>query len=159
MDKYKVEAMKCEGSSTTCVATKQITGKWSPIYAQSLLVELDNGLRFISNFKYTLKDSYNKDLIHNSNHTRLNELSTESEDAFDMKCNETMIGFVQDLPQGNAQPDSDMKSAKTVCFHAVQTQSYNVEKTEPEVPKEDKRQGLKFTKIVQHNKNASMELT
>lgn len=33
MDNYKVEAIKCEGSSTTCVATKQIRGKWSPIYA------------------------------------------------------------------------------------------------------------------------------
>ena len=67
MDNYKVEAIKCEGSSGNCVAAKQITGKWSPIYAQSLLVELDNGLRFISNFKYTLKDEYNSDLIHNMN--------------------------------------------------------------------------------------------
>lgn len=33
MDNYKVEAIKCEGSSTTCVATKHIAGKWSPIYA------------------------------------------------------------------------------------------------------------------------------
>ena len=160
MDNYKVEAIKCEGSSTNCIAKKQITGKWSPIYAQSLLVELENGLRFISNFKYTLKDSYNSDLIHNKNHTRLNELSTESEDAFDMKCNETMVGFVQAIAPTGSNPDSDMRSMKTVCFHGVQTKSYNVEKTKQEDNnKDDNKQGLKFTKIVQHNKTASMELT
>lgn len=77
-----------------------------------------------------------------------------------MKCNETMIGFVQDLPQGSAQPDGDMKSMKTVCFHGVQTKSYNVEKTESEAPKDkENQQGLKFTKIVEHNKTASIELS
>jgi len=55
-------------------------GKWSPIYAQSLLVELDEGFRFISNFKYTLKDSISKDLIHaTDNLKKLSEISTEDE--------------------------------------------------------------------------------
>lgn len=66
-----------------------------------------------------------------------------------MKCNETMIGFVQDLPQGGAQPDGNMKSLKTVCFHGVQTKSYNVEKTKSENAKDqENQQGLKFTKII-----------
>ena len=53
-DKYVAEASFCE-SSSKCDKTQVIKGKWSTIYDQALKIELDNGLRFISNFRYNVK--------------------------------------------------------------------------------------------------------
>tara|TARA_B110000305_G_C18881154_1_gene377607 strand:+ start:218 stop:415 length:198 start_codon:yes stop_codon:yes gene_type:complete len=60
-----------------------------------LLVELDNGKRFITNFRYNLKESYLKDPL-TGDLSKLNELSTGSEEAFDSECHSTMVGYVQD---------------------------------------------------------------
>jgi len=53
MDKYQVEANFCKAGKNC--ESSHITGTWSTIYDQSFKVELDNGLRFLSNFKYSLK--------------------------------------------------------------------------------------------------------
>jgi len=98
MDDYKVEAIKCEGTAGNCIAKKQMYGRWSPVYAQALMVELSDGIRFVANFKYTVKDEISKDLLHDPNLAKLNQYSTESEEAFDSRCDQTMIGFVQDIP-------------------------------------------------------------
>lgn len=45
MDQYKVEAM---------INDQTVTGTWSPVYSQALSVSLDNGMRFVSNFRYNL---------------------------------------------------------------------------------------------------------
>ena len=56
MDQYKVEAKKCGAQTGKCSDAKKISGRWSPIYSQAMMVELDNGMRFITNFRYNLKD-------------------------------------------------------------------------------------------------------
>ena len=53
MDKFQAEATFCKNGKE-CDA-KHISGNWSDIYDQSFKVELDNGLRFLANFKYSVK--------------------------------------------------------------------------------------------------------
>ena len=50
LDDYKATAKFCKDGKK-CEQT-EIKGKWTPVYAQSLVVELDNGLRFVTNFRY-----------------------------------------------------------------------------------------------------------
>lgn len=58
MDKYQAQAQFCE-NGITC-SEEQVAGTWSPVYDQSFEVELENGLRFLTNFKYTLKSDISK---------------------------------------------------------------------------------------------------
>ena len=95
MDQYNVEAVFCKGGSNC--ETKQVKGKWSPIYAQAMMVELDNGLRFVTNFRYNLKDEISKNPL-KENVSSFSEISTGSEDDFNSQCDQTMIGFVQNKP-------------------------------------------------------------
>ena len=84
MDAYKVEAFKCLGeSSSNCVAKEKISGKWSPIYAQSLLVELDNGVRFVSNFRYNVKKNVTPNPLKENDLSKFSQLTTGSEESFD----------------------------------------------------------------------------
>lgn len=53
MDKYQVEAILCK-NGVDC-AQEHLVGTWSTIYDQSFKIELENGLRFLANFKYTIK--------------------------------------------------------------------------------------------------------
>ena len=53
MDKFQVEAIFCE-SGKAC-SPNRVTGTWSTVYDQSFRIELDNGLRFLANFKYSVK--------------------------------------------------------------------------------------------------------
>ena len=55
MDKYQAEATFCQGG-TKCSST-HVSGTWSPVYDQSIKVELDNGQRFLANYKYSVKPS------------------------------------------------------------------------------------------------------
>ena len=55
---FKLEAIHCPDQCHTEV----ITGHWTTIYDQALNVELDNGLRFVSNFRYTIKNEISDDL-------------------------------------------------------------------------------------------------
>lgn len=48
MDNYKVEA-KVNGGPLQ-------HGKWTPVYDQAMMVRLDDGKKFITNFRYQLKD-------------------------------------------------------------------------------------------------------
>ena len=38
-------------------------GTWSTIYDQAFKIELENGLRFLANFKYTIKPNISSDPI------------------------------------------------------------------------------------------------
>lgn len=101
MDQYKVEA-KCTGcDSGTGTA---INGRWSPIYAQGMMVELDNGLRFVANFRYNLKDSISKDPTTEKDVSALAAiagLTSDSLTSFDSKCSETMIGTLMQSPNAD----------------------------------------------------------
>lgn len=88
-DDFKVQAMECAnkitGKNVQCESKSIINGKWSPIYSQALLVELDNGKRFISNFRYNIKESMMKNPL-GGDLSKLADLSTGSEEAFDSIC-------------------------------------------------------------------------
>jgi len=107
-DKYAVEAKLCKAGSKTC--GEVVKGKWSPVYAQAMVVELDNGLRFVSNFRYNIKKDVCTDPVNNFTE-KLATLDTSSEDSFDSQCNSTMVGIVQD----SASNDS-MTNFKATCF-------------------------------------------
>lgn len=90
MDNYKAEGKFCKGGKDC--ESSPISGMWSPIYDQSMNVELENGLRFIINFKYTLKNQHKDPSTQSSD--SFSELKTGDYDKFNSICNETMIGFV-----------------------------------------------------------------
>ena len=70
-----------------------VQGKWSPIYSQALLVELDNGMRFLANFRYDVKQTIKANPL-DGNISSLSSLSTGSEESFDSSCDQTMVGIV-----------------------------------------------------------------
>jgi len=82
------------------VAKQKVYGKWSPIYAQTLMVELENGVRFLTNFRYNVKKQLTPNPLNENDLAKFDKISTSSEEAFNSQCNETMVGFVMDY--GNA---------------------------------------------------------
>lgn len=157
-DGFKVQAMECSNKpkdkGEACDSKTIVGGKWSPIYSQALLVELDNGKRFISNFRYNLKDSVVKNPLEDDI-TKLGELSTGSEEAFDSDCSSTMIGYVQDDFMSTKTSTESMKNFKATCFFGRQVEHFNIETTKPIEEGEKK---LKFNKILTHNSAASLDL-
>ena len=110
-------------------------------------------MRFVSNFKYTVKDFVSHDLLHESDHSSLAEIGADSEGSFDSHCDQTMVGFVQDMPKDGTHADGDLRNMKTMCFHAKQTQCLAIEKTKPEIIlSEWAGEMQKYSKIVYHNK-------
>ena len=57
-------------------------------------VELDNGVRFITNFRYNVKPSISSDPVTDGG-SSFADLKTSSYDSFDSDCGATMVGFVQ----------------------------------------------------------------
>ena len=55
MDKFQVEAILCKDGEEGHCAKDHLQGTWSTIYDQSFKIELENGLRFLANFKYSVK--------------------------------------------------------------------------------------------------------
>lgn len=53
---YKATASFCPGGDLSKCGREKVHGKWQDYYDQAFLVELDNGLRFLANFRYELKD-------------------------------------------------------------------------------------------------------
>jgi len=96
MDKFQAEAVFCSDGGANC-SNDHITGTWSTIYDQSFKIELDNGLRFLSNFKYTLKPNISKDPEDQSVKS-FTQLKTGDYGKFDSQCDKTMVGFVQTIP-------------------------------------------------------------
>jgi len=71
------------------------------IYDQAFIVELDNGTRFLSNFRYNIKDTITKDPLSEAGSNGITKFATiESgdQDKFDSQCNESMVGFIQNIP-------------------------------------------------------------
>lgn len=67
------------------------------IYDQAFIIELDNGIRFLSNFRYNMKDTISKDPLTEATTNGISKFATiESgdQDKFDSQCNESMVGFV-----------------------------------------------------------------
>ena len=54
MDNYKVEAVLCKDGGKC--GTEIINGHWTAIYDQAFNIELDNGMRFLANYRYDIKN-------------------------------------------------------------------------------------------------------
>jgi hypothetical protein len=78
------------------------------------MVHLDNGLRFLANFKYQIKTNITKDPLHDFKH--LTEVVKDTEDQakfnFDSICDQTMVGFVQ-----NMKKTGNMENHHVTCFY------------------------------------------
>jgi len=112
MDKYQAEATFCkEGKNCE---TKTVNGNWSPIYDQAFRVELDNGLRFLANFKYSVKPEISTDPTRDGAE-EFNALKTGDYNKFNSECDKTMVGFVQTMPSKSAETYT-MNKHKVQCF-------------------------------------------
>ena len=49
---YTAEASFCLNGDLHACSQKRVKGRWQTLYDQALIVELDNELRFVANFKY-----------------------------------------------------------------------------------------------------------
>lgn len=85
LDGYKVEAQ---------VGGSAVQGTWSTVYDQAFRVELDNGMRFVANFRYNLKENLSQDPLKDGT-SKFENVKTGDYDSFDSKCNESMVGVVQ----------------------------------------------------------------
>ena len=147
LDQYKVEATQCSGKSCGNV----IKGKWSPIYAQAMVVELDNGLRFVANFRYNIKEEICEDPI-NKFTNKLALIDTSHEEAFHSVCNQTMVGIVQD-----SNSNDGMKNFKATCFIGSQISKIDIETTTEETRGEGKSM-IKQAKIIQKGKRTNLHM-
>lgn len=129
LDNFKAEASKGEGT---------VSGTWSTVYDQAFKVELDNGLRFISNFRYNIKQGLSQDPLQDGA-SKFDSLKTDDYGSFESKCNESMVGFVQSI-----HGQGSMKSHKAQCFYAKQVKHYDIEKS----VLFDNGDGVKIDKIV-----------
>lgn len=83
-------------------------------------VELDNGLRFITNFRYNVKPNLSQDPVADGS-AKFEGTKTGDYAAFDSDCTQTMVGFVQ-----QAGGPGTMKQHPVQCFYGKQTQHQNV---------------------------------
>ena len=90
MDKHQAEAQLCQESGE-CGA--KVMGTWSTIYDQAFRVLLNNGVRFLANFKYTVKPEISKDPTADGVGEFMH-LQEGDYAKFDSHCNGTMVGFV-----------------------------------------------------------------
>lgn len=125
IDHFKAEATVCK-SKTQCDPTV-ITGKWSTIYDQAFMVELDNGLRFIANFRYSVKPNISANPA-NDLFSKFTGLKTGDYDRFDSVCDKTMIGFVQTLTSVS-KDKYGLANHNVQCFYGEQVEHYELEKT------------------------------
>lgn len=139
LDGYKATAKFCKDGKTCEHA--EIQGKWTPVYAQSLVVELDNGLRFITNFRYNHKKAQSAAQV---------EGSGEKPSA---QCNQTMVGIVQHIPGANGSSADGMRNFSAQCFYGVQTKQDLLEKSEEA---NDKEKGLEKEHILSHGGSAPL---
>ena len=58
---FTVDAKFCKGGNTSFCEKEPVIGRWQTIYDQTLIVELENDLRFIGTFRYQLKKNVTHD--------------------------------------------------------------------------------------------------
>lgn len=74
-------------------------------------VELDNGTRFLVNFKYTIKPTISKDAVADGGSSFAGIRAGDYE-SFDSDCGATMVGLVQTV-----HGSGDLKKHKAQCFY------------------------------------------
>lgn len=106
----KFSGAKCQTSEGA-----QINGKWISFYDQAFKVELDNGQRFIANYRYSVKEYVISDPL-KSGAKAIKNVETDDYDKFYSQCDRTMVGFIQ-----NKDSRSTMKEHNVDCFYAIKT--------------------------------------
>jgi len=93
------EAVIC-GDGKKCSETV-IKGTWTSIYDQAFNIELDNGVRLVTNLRYNLKKDVSGDPYNEAQTKGIgNFVKIESGDYqyFDSQCDKTMVGFALNIP-------------------------------------------------------------
>jgi len=114
MDKYLAEATFCKGGQKC--ESKKYAGTWSTIYDQAFRIELDNGLRFVANFKYSVKPEISQDPTKDGQEEFLS-LKAGDYNKFDTHCDRTMVGFVQTMPSIRTGEAYTMQNHRVQCFY------------------------------------------
>lgn len=113
MDKNIAEARFCQ-SEKDCGGAKLVKGKWSTVYDQALKVELENGERYVTNFRYNVKPSVSTDPLTDQN-LLMEDMHAGDYGKFNSDCTQTMVGFVQQIPSITGERHS-LKDLKAKCF-------------------------------------------
>jgi hypothetical protein len=125
------------------------------IYDQAMNVELENGQRFISNFKYTLKDDVSKDPFTEAKKNGISMfelIETSDYDKFKSECNGSMVGFVQNIPDITGKQQT-MSQHQATCFVAERIKNYKYEET-----KEVNTEKMKTNQIYAHHQVTPVNL-
>ena len=123
---------------------ESVTGTWSTIYDQAMRVELDNGTRFITNFRYNIKPDISADPYQDGS-GRFEGTQTGDYQSFDSVCHETMVGFVQKV-----HGQGSMQDHKAQCFFAKQRKHLPAVLSE----RTENSDGVKMDKIVKVDSHA-----
>ena len=83
-------------------------------YDQAFKVELNNGLRFITNYRYSVKEYVSSDPLKDKALAQNTELDTDDYDKFNSQCDRTMIGFVQNKEGGGSFSKHHIE-----CFYGI----------------------------------------
>ena len=118
-DDLTVEAQMCN-DKIQCGSTT--SGTWMPFYDQALKVELDNGQRFITNYRYALKEYVSSEFM-DKGARDIKDVQTDDYDKFYSLCDRTMVGFVQDK-----QSRSSLADHHVTCFYGIKAASDNGDK-------------------------------
>ena len=148
MQDYKAEAVFCKKEGD---CDKQILhGKWTNIYDQAFDVELENGIRFIANLRYSIKNKLSADPVKQARQglESFGTIGSDDYDKFDSVCGQTMVGFVQ-----NVNKPSSLAQHNIQCFHGVQKKHYDIEKT-----KSYDNGKVKYNKIIKTNEITPVNL-
>lgn len=84
-------------------------------------VELDNGMRFVANFRYSIIDRISEDPVKDGA-DRFRSIKASSYASFDSQCNKTMVGFVQTIGG-----EGTLQNHKVQCFVGKQTKHYDIQ--------------------------------
>ena len=69
-------------------------------------MELENGMRFVANFRYDIKTSISKDPVAQTQQSGIasfGQIESGDYEKFDSICDKTMVGFVHNIPTKTGQ--------------------------------------------------------
>ena len=130
MDNYKVEAVLCKDGGKC--DDQVINGHWTAIYDQAFNIELDNGMRFLANYRYDIKPDITKDPLADalsSGISKFSQIETGDYDKFISECDQTMVGFVQNNPKLSGKSFT-MAEHEVQCFQGQMERHYDIEVSE-----------------------------
>lgn len=117
-------------------------------------VELNNGQRFVANFRYNAKPTLTMDPIEDQQRLLAADIHSGDYGSFDSDCKQTMVGFVQSVP-GLGGSTGTLQAHPVQCFHATQDKYMDIEGTETM----GNANTFKYAKITRHSASPLVEVT